>query len=318
MSREEYKPVGPERVGALQGTEWVLGFFRRYPRLNTLQAGCEAPFLQGAFDVHVHANPDTLGPRSQDLTSVAVDASRAGMRAILHKDHHHSTVGVAQMAQRYIDLMVETGRLENRVEVYGGVPLSFSTDPRVVEVTLRSPHMRMIFFNCLYGEPLLEGGRVKEQVRDVIRLAAAHRVPITLCPPNHSTKQDDPDFEGTLPIVEAAVAEGAKVVLDHPVSCFTVQQARQLADYGVYVGVFCFPTLPTVAKAPVVDPDLVHEMIAAVGPERCVIGSDMGHILEPDAVPALRMLIRLLLAYGLTDEQLTMMCRTNPERLLFG
>lgn len=318
MTREEYRPVKPERVAALQGTQWVLSFFQNHPRLATLQAGDEDKFLQGGFDVHVHANPDTLGPRSQSLIDVAADASRAGMRAVLHKDHHHSTVGVAEMAQRCIDNMVETGQLPHRVEVYGGVPLSFSTDPRSVEVTLRSPHMRMIFFNCLYGEPLTEGTKVKQPVLDVIKLAADHRVPITLCPPNHSTKQSEPDFEGTLPLVEAITAAGAKGLLDHPVSCFTVEQAKRLVDYGMYCGVFCFPTLPTVAKAPVVDPDLVREMVLAIGPERCVIGSDMGHILEPDAIPAIRMLIRLLLAYGLTDRQLTAMCQTNPAALLFG
>jgi hypothetical protein len=317
-TRREHKPVTPERVADLQGTDWVLGFFERYPRLRTLQAGVENAFLRGAIDVHVHANPDTLGPRSQDLTAIAVDAARAGMRAILHKDHHHSTVGVAYAAQRHIDHLVETGRLDHRVEVYGGVATAFTTDPRLVEVILNSPHMRMIFFNCIYSEPLVEGGKVKPQVRDIIRLAAQRRIPITLCPPNHSIKQDDDDFEGTLPLVEAIKEEGAKGLLDHPVSAFTMEQTLRLVGDGVFAGIFCYPVIPTVAKAPAVDPDLACEMIRAVGPERCVIGSDMGHILEPDAVAALRLLVRLLLVFGLTDEQVTAMCRTNPERLLFG
>ncbi|MDR7481159.1 MAG: DUF6282 family protein [Armatimonadota bacterium] len=317
-TRREHKPVTPERVAALQGTDWVHAFFERYPRLRTLRAGAEEPFLRDAIDVHVHANPDTLGPRSQDISAVAVDAARAGMRAILHKDHHHSTVGVAYMAQRLIDQLVERGELPRRVEVYGGIATAFSTDPRLVQVLLASPQMRMIFFNCIYSEPLVEGGRVTAQARELIRIAADHGIPITLCPPNHSVKQDQDDFEGTLPLVEAIADAGARALLDHPVSAFTIDQTVRLVEFGVYAGVFCYPVIPTVAKAPAVDPDLVYDMIRAVGPERCVIGSDMGHILEPDAVSALRLLVRLLLAFALTDEQITRMCKTNPERLLFG
>jgi hypothetical protein len=198
------------------------------------------------------------------------------------------------------------------------VATAFTTDPRVVQVLLRAPQMRMIFFNCIYSEPLLDRGKVRPSVREIIKIAADQRIPITLCPPNHSQKQDDDDFEGTLPLVDAIADAGAKGLLDHPLSSFTIDQTRRLLQSGMYAGLFCYPVIPTVAKAPVVDPDLTHEFIRAVGPERCVIGSDMGHVLEPDALPALRLLIRLLLAFGLTGEEVSVMCRTNPDRLLFG
>src|SRR5690606_21635628 len=106
-------------------------------------------------------------------------------------------------------------------------------------------------------------------------------------------------------------------LLDQPVSAYTVQQISHLASCGAYVGIFCYPTIPDVIKAPVTDPDITKAVIDAVGVDRCVLGSDKGYILEPDAIQAMRLLLRLLLVWGYSEEQIRAMAAVNSARLMF-
>lgn len=317
MSRSELKPVSPERLPELQGSEWVLGFMERYPKMFEVKRGSEDPYLEGLIDVHVHANPDSLAPRSQDLIDVAVEYAKVGARAVVHKNHHYSSVGVAQVAQRMIDDLVGRGELDNRIEVYGGVPLAFTTDPGYVERALRMPQMRMIYANCIFGEVLVRGGKVLPDAVEIVKIAAHHGIPMLLCPSNHSAKYQEDDFEVVVPLVELIVEHGGKAFIDHPITAYTVEQTEALANMGAYIGVFCYPTIPDVIKAPVVDPELTKEMIDAVGPERCVLGSDKGHVLEPDALHAMRLMLRLLITWGYTPAQIRAMASENATRMLF-
>ena len=318
MKSQELKPVDPNRLEQLQGVEWLFDFMQRHPLVKTLGPNCAENLFEGLIDTHVHGNPDSLGIRSQNLVDIASDYARRGARAIVHKDHHFSTIGVAQATQIHIDHLVESGHLEHRIEVYGGVPLAYTTDPKFVATAVRSPFMRMIFMNAIYGEILVQGGKVLPDVEDIIRIAADHKVPITVCPPNHSAKYEGaPDYPVVETLVESMGKHGAKALLDQPVSAYTVPQIAHLASCGAYVGIFCYPTIPDVIKAPVTDPDITKAVIDAVGVERCVLGSDKGYILEPDAIQAMRLLLRLLLVWGYSEEQIRTMAATNSARLMF-
>lgn len=319
MSTGELKPVVPERLNRLQGVEWLFDFMRRYPLVRQLKADCADALFDGLVDTHVHGNPDSLGTRGQDIVDIAIEYAGRGARALVHKDHHYSTVGVAQVAQRHLDYLLEQGRVEHRVEIYGGIPLAYTTDPKFVLTAAESPFMKMIFMNAIYGEVLVDGTRVLPAVEDIVRIAAERRIPITVCPPNHSSKyRGAEDFPVVATLVECMGKHGAKVLLDQPISAYTVEQIVQLTSCGAYAGIFCYPTIPDVIKAPVTDPDLTKEVIDAVGVERCVLGSDKGYLLEPDAVQAMRMLLRLLLVWGYSEDQIRCMASENGARLLFG
>jgi hypothetical protein len=116
--------------------------------------------------------------------------------------------------------------------------------------------------------------------------------------------------------VERIGVLGAAAVLDHPLSSFTVDQIAELVACGVYAGLFCYPSLPSVIKAPVVDPTRTRELVERVGAERCLVASDVGMLLEPTALDALRLMIRLLLVLGFGRRDLELMLRINPARVL--
>ncbi len=85
--------------------------------------------LTGAYDLHVHANPELFLRIGDDL-DLARHASQSGLAGIMIKNHFESTVGRAALADR----MVEGTR------VFGGLVLNWFTgglNPLAAETALR-------------------------------------------------------------------------------------------------------------------------------------------------------------------------------------
>ncbi|MCH7479173.1 MAG: hypothetical protein IIA14_13870 [SAR324 cluster bacterium] len=309
--------ISNERLRELSGGGWLFRFLEQFPKVRQLRPGVEEPFLRGALDIHVHADPCSLNPRNQDFTEVAVSAAQAGMRAIVRKDHRFSTVGEAYAVQRHIDHLVDRGELATRVEVFGGVPLGYSLDPGQVKEALRFPTFKMLWFNPVGGEPLVQNGKVRPEVETIIAMARDNEIGINLGQPSHSVKNKGlNDFDGLMPLVEAISLAGGRAVLDHPLSSFSIEQIAELCRGGMFAGLYCYPSLPSVIKAPLVDPTRTLELLNRVGAERCIIASDVGLLLEPTALEAYRQMVRLLLVMEVEGEAITAMIKTNPATLI--
>jgi hypothetical protein len=90
------------------------------------------------------------------------------------------------------------------------VPITFALDPKQAEQALRFPTFKMIWLNPVYGETLVDGGKVRPQVDRIIELARDDRVGINLGAPSHSGKYGaTDDFAGLAPVVERAEADGS-------------------------------------------------------------------------------------------------------------
>lgn len=61
---------------------------------------------------------------------------------------------------------------------------------------------------------------------------------------------------------------------------------------------------------------LAAEQIQALGPERCIIGTDFGVYTLPEPVEGLREFIACLLDLGFPPDDVRLLVKTNPERLL--
>lgn len=307
-----------ERLHQLADGGWLFRFMEQYPRVRQLRVGEEDEALRGAIDMHVHADPCSLAPRNQDFTQVAIDAARAGFRAVVRKDHYFSTVAEAEAIQRHIDHLVETGVLEHRIEVYGGVPVAQTLESAPIERAVRLPAFKMIWLNPVGGLRLVEDGKLLPEVEWIVEFAADQRIGLNLGQPSHSRANNEGlgDYEGLAPLVERIAHFGAKAVLDHPLSSFTTEQTIALAPDGVYAGLFCYPSLPSVAKAPVVDPDRTHELVNKLGARKCLVASDVGMLLESTQLEAMRMMARLLIVLGSSKADLELMFKSNPADLL--
>ena len=314
-----------ERVRQLNSRTYFYEMLKDNPSLREVKPGVEDEFLVNAIDHHIHAFPDFV-PRSQDMLQIAVEASRAKMRAIAFKDHWHLTAGAAYLVQRQIDEMVLDGRLEHRVEVYGGLGLNLGINPEAVRVALQYPNFKCIWFPTFksFGWARFAGlspgeseyvrlvnadGAVRPEVREVMQLAADANVAVAL---GHT------DFEELLPLATLARETGVRTVLDHPLlelNKLLLDEMEQLAALGTYVGTYCQPMIPSLYQ-PVQDPMETVETIRRIGASRCVSGSDFGQVLHLDAIDGMRVFVRALTGFGVRAEDIRTILCENPAKLL--
>lgn len=313
-----------DRVRELNSKTYFYAMLKDNPAMTAIAPGVEDEVLQGAIDCHIHAFPDFVF-RSQDMLDIAIDASKAGMRAVVFKDHFNITANVAYMVQRVIDEMVADARLENRVEVYGGIGLNLGANPEAVRMGLKYSNFKCVWFPTFrsfgwarsagieerddYVRLVDDSGKVYPNVQAIMEMAAEADVCIGL---GHT------DYEELLPLATLAREVGVRTVLDHPLlelNKLSIEEMQTLADLGSYVGTYCQPMIPSLYQ-PIVDPYETLEVIKTVGPGRCVAGSDFGQVLHVDTIDGMRIFIRALLGFGMAKEDIVTIVRDAPAKLL--
>jgi hypothetical protein len=259
------------------------------------------------------------------MVQIAIDASKAGMRALAFKDHWNVSANAAYLAQRHLDYLIEKGELTHRVEIYGGSGTSFGVNPDAIRVALQYPNFKMIWFPTFTslgfwrgaGHPekggvrlVSESGEVLPEVVEVMKMAAAKKVGMGF---GHT------DFQELLPLAKMAKELGVLATLDHPLlqlNKLLLEEMMQLADLGVYVGTYCQPMIPSLYQ-PVADPMETINTIKKIGPKRCIIGSDFGQVLHMDSIDGMRVFIRALLAFGITKKEIKIMLHDIPAKLMY-
>src|SRR5437870_6544145 len=313
-----------ERVRQLNAKDYFYQMLKDNPEMLKIYPGIENELLKGAIDCHIHAYPDFVH-RSQDMIQIAIDASKAGMRALAFKDHWNVSANAAFLAQRHIDYLVEKGELTHRVEIYGGAGTCLGMNPEAIRIALQYPNFKMIWFPTFTslgfwrgaghpekggvrlvsdsGEVLPEPGeRVKMEGEKIGGIGVRHR-----------------DFEELLPLVTMARAVGAGAADGHVVhepNTLLLEEMMELAELGVYVGTYCQPMIPSLYQ-PVADPMETIRTIKEIGPKRCIIGSDFGQVLHMDSIDGMRVFIRALLAFGIKPDEVKVMLHDNPAKLMW-
>ncbi len=313
-----------ERVRQLNVKDYFYQMLKDNPEMLKIYPGIENELLNGAIDCHIHAYPDFVY-RSQDMIQMAEEASRAGMRALAFKDHWNISCNAAYLTQRHLDSLVERGELGHRVEVYGGAGTCFGMNPEYIRVALQYPNMKMIWFPTFTslgfwrgaGHPekggvrlVSEDGTVLSEVVEIMKMAVEKKVGIGF---GHT------DFKELLPLAKKAKELGVRAALDHPLlelNKLLLEEMKELAGLGVYVGTYCQPMIPSLYQ-PVADPMETIKTIKEIGPKRCIIGSDFGQVLHMDAIDGMRVFIRALLAFGIKPDEVRVMLKDNPARLMW-
>ena len=318
------RTLSVERVRQLNAKDYFYQMLKDNPEMLKIYPGIENELLQGAIDCHIHAYPDFVH-RSQDMIGIAIEASKAGMRALAFKDHWNISCNAAYLAQRHIDYLVEKGELQHPVAIYGGAGTCHGMRPEYIRVALQYPNFKMIWFPTFTslgfwrgaGQPekggvrlVAENGEVLPEVAEILKMAAEKKVGVGF---GHT------DFKELLPLAKKAKQLGVRATLDHPLlelNKLLIDEMKELAELGVYVGTYCQPMIPSLYQ-PVADPMETIRTIKAIGPERCIIGSDFGQVLHMDAIDGMRVFIRALLGFGITPQQIKVMLKDNPAKLMW-
>lgn len=271
--------------------------------------------LAGAIDVHVHSLPDDRA-RSIDALDVAKLASARGMRAMVLKNHYESTAGLAYLVRRVVP----------GIEVFGGIDLNLTVggiNPAAVEHMTRvtGGWGRIVWMPTFDAENQVRyskearafvsvsgGGALVPAVKDVIALIAKHGLVLAT---GHSSPA-----EGLMLLREARRQGVRHMVVTHAMNApvlMEVSQMQEAAKLGAFIEFVGGSLASADARIRV---DRMAAAIRAIGPEFCILSSDLGQAgnpLPPDGFGAFLVALR---ARGFSEQEVDRMSKQNPARLL--
>jgi hypothetical protein len=282
--------------------------------------------LQGAVDLHCHTGPSIMERKLDHIEQIR-DAEAVGLHAVLFKDHFFSNTPVMQVLEDY-------RQTNPPLHLLSGVPLNNQLgglNPHAVEhglgigarmvwmPTLCSRnHLTTAFRYDLHGRlgmrPPLElsvlddRGRLKDEVREILDLIAAHDA--VLCGGHLHVREMYPLF------TEASARGVNRMLVSHPTYWIEARldDLRELSAMGVYLEHCACMLIEGVSRK--FDPAVLHDYVAAAGIERTIIGSDLGQTFNPRPVPGMRSVIELCLDQGFTPQQIRQMTCENACRLI--
>jgi hypothetical protein len=272
-------------------------------------------------------------PRYCDHVEAMQEASAAGLKAVLLKDHYYSCTPVTTLLNKHFS--------ELNVHMMSGVPLNNSVgglNVHAVEHGLKlgaklvwmptfssanhiAHHDQDVKFldkfpqttqRMLQPIPLTvldDDGKLKEEVKAILDLIAAED--IVLSAGHLNIREIWPLFE------EARLRGVKRLLVNHPtyVVDATLDDMRQLAKEGVYMEHSMCMWVPG-SKFKFYDPEFLQQVIEAGTVDLTILGSDLGQQGNPSIVDGFRSVISTVLDLGYSEEDVRKMTSYNAAQLM--
>jgi len=274
-----------------------------------------AQTLAGTIDIHLHSDPDNT-PRSVDAIDAAKLARARGMRAIVLKNHYDPTGGLAFIVRKEVP----------GIEVFGGIDLNLTVggmNPTAVEhmAQVSGGWGRFVWMSTFDAEnqvryskesrPFVStsrNGELLPEVKQVIAVIAKHGLVL-------ATGHVSPD-EALMLLREGRRQGVQRMVVTHAMNApvlMDVPRMQAAAKEGALIE-FAAGSLKTADAAARVDG--YAAAIRAIGPEFCVLSSDLGQ--KANALPAdgFAAFLSALRDRGFTRQDIDRMSKQNPAQLL--
>ncbi|GAB3066137.1 DUF6282 family protein [Stenotrophomonas tumulicola] len=288
--------------------------------------------LKGCIDLHCHSGPSVM-PRYCDHIEVMHEASEAGMKALLLKDHYYSCTPIAQLLNKHYDGL--------GVRILSGVPLNNASgglNIHAVEHGLKlganlvwmptfssanhiAHHKKDASFTDKFPQttqkmlqpiPLTvldDDGKLKEEVKGILDVIAEAGVVLSA---GHL------HISEIWPLFEEARKRGVKrLLVNHPTYVIdaTLDDMRQLAREGVFMEHSMCMWTPG-SKFKFWDADEMRDVIEAGTTDLTILGSDLGQVGNPNVTDGFRYVIRMVLELGYSEADVRKMTSHNAARLM--
>jgi len=286
----------------------------------SIDAGQSAPdnpdrFLVGAIDIHVHTSPDSA-ERSVDGIEAAVMARAHGMRAIVLKNHYDPTAPLAYTVRRQVP----------GIEVFGGVDLNLPVggmNPAAVQhmTEVLGGYGRLVWMSTFDAEnqvrfskenrpfvSVSRGGALLPATKDVIQVIARRDLAL-------ATGHVSP--EEVMLLLREGKRQGVRhMVVTHAMNApilMNVAQMQEAAREGAFIEFVGASMRSADASERVAR---MADAIRAIGPQLCIVSSDLGQKINPLPAEGFGAFIAALHARGFSDADLDLMSKKNPATLL--
>lgn len=288
--------------------------------------------MRGAIDLHCHSGPSVM-PRYCDHVEAMREASEAGLKAVLLKDHYYSCTPVTKLLNKHfseLDVHMLSGvPLNNAVgglnvhAVEHGLKLganlvwmpTFSSanhiahhhqDAKFIE---KFPQTTQRMLQPIPLTVLDDNGQLKDEVKAILDLIAAEDVVLSA---GHLNIRE------IWPLFEEARTRGVKrLLVNHPtyVVDASLDDMRQLARDGVYMEHSMCMWVPG-SKFKFYDDQFLRQVIEAGTVDLTILGSDLGQQGNPSIAEGFRNVIGQLLDLQYSDQDIRKMTSGNAARLM--
>lgn len=285
--------------------------------------------LVGAIDPHVHSGP-SIAPRGIDHLELLREASAAGFRAIVTKDHDYSGVMTAAMIRKHHPEL-KTTILSSIVlnNVVGGF------NPFAVEHTAAMGG-KVVWFPTLAAENHLRWERTSNWVHPASTQKMRPATGIPVLNPDRTVRDDVKEVidviakndmvlaSGHLHVSETwLVFEEAKrrgvnrMVLTHPEDIVdaSINDVAGIAKMGAYVEHSLCMFIEG-SKFKTCESANLGKHIEAAGVDQTILCSDLGQTGTIGPIEGIRRGIRLCMDLGYSDDQIRTMVSSNTARML--
>ena len=266
--------------------------------------------LKGSFDLHVHVGPDPSHERRLDALDTGRYAHEAEMAGLVLKSHHYPTPPLAQVLNRVYPGLFAAGSIVLNQQVGGlnpdAVQAAADLDARVVWMPT---HGADFYLSNQGGSPGIsltdEGGELKTRVRDILDVARRHHMAVAS---GHVSPSE------AITLFTAARDIGIdRLIATHPLEVAGIDDLREMIALGAYLEYTFLHCMPSVNKT---TPDGLVSAVRTLGVEHCLVTTDFGQWVNPPPAEGMRMAIAALLDAGLKADEVTILVKTNPLRLV--
>jgi hypothetical protein len=279
--------------------------------------------LEGAYDMHLHFEPEPWMGRRFDALETALHARDMGLGGFVLKNRTYCTQPLALLVRRLVPDVDVYGSLTLDGEVgglnYRAVLAAAELGTKVLWMPVfysanSMPVVERAFKLDLGGKSYSivdESGNLVPEVLDILQVVKDYDM--VLCTGHISPLE-------VKVLADRCIGMGiSKVVVTHPMSEFvfvdmlTPEELVTLARAGMTIEHCAQAISPTSERR---DPDIFVDAIRAQGAENCILTTDFGGTPHPTIAEGLRMFMSALRRRGITDQELETMVKTNPKRLL--
>jgi hypothetical protein len=289
--------------------------------------------VRGAFDTHVHIDPDLI-PRSVDDVTLAGLFAERGLAGFLLKSHYVSTAERARVVTRVAPDGVQVKGAITLNNAVGGLnPLAAEIAGREGARTVWLPTVDAANETAGRVDPapgaklpawaqmqqdlrargmdappvavVDEAGAVVPALHQVLEVVASHGMQLAT---GHLSRDE------IFAVVDAAVEHGVQDIVvthpDFPSQSLGLEDQLALARKGALLE-RCFVTYHT-EKAPW---ERMLEGIRATGAESNVLSTDLGQRFNPPVEDGLALMADRLLAAGVSEDDVRTVAVTNTRRM---
>jgi Family of unknown function (DUF6282) len=289
--------------------------------------------VRGAFDLHVHIEPDLIGRRTTDL-ELARRFGELGLAGFVLKSHYVPTAERAAVVTAAVPGAQVIGAITLNAGVGGLNPLAVEIAARqgarivwlpTVDAANEAhesdalPAAKQPLWRQLQNEfaelgvaqesvPVVTNGNVVPALEDVLGAIARHDLVLA----TGHLGADEIEV-----VVDAAIGARVSTIVvthpDYPTQGVSHDAQRSLAERGALLE-RCFAPI----YSGKVSWEQTFDAIRATGVEHNVLSTDLGQPRNPPVEDGLALMADRLLAAGFADDDVRTMAVTNTQRLAQG